>query len=669
MRKLQQFYIPKFLSGRLANSSYNITRTIKSLKDKKELVSLADSQVLRTIRHIRYSRDPSLPQYSPSLLAHLRTLLPQSYSQIDQLLYIPEYILVTIESKKHYKEIISKGLYFNNYRYNRLLCSAGMARNNTVAFIREDFEEELKIYLKNGADPNIKISKSKYNAYFALSSTATHTVSTPTFAVVPDCEIKLTKTLDWVTETPPELRTQSQFGPVPSSLTNREQVTEESKTLDFNLFDGGGLINVTKAKEWADELQLDYIPSVFIIRNIYIKGCLFTVDFREFASLNNISELTDLYGTTHDVSSLDVILTKSQHKLAAAYTSTTQYQSLCDQYHNYWGIARVSPKQDDPYFTTNYQFLQVLNLTEPDIEELCEPTIKHLTSIAGLDSTHMLLYLLGSLANRVTSPIEAYNTTTDYLTKALMVNPLLAQDEYLRQTTINSINKKIKEAYIGKLYVKGCFSTMIPDLYAFMQHSFNLPVTGLLPEFTHFRNSFSSQEPPSTPIPIPSSDSTPKDTPIPTISCQGVGMRSPLTWRSEVNLMHFVNSPQISHWYKYITSGVIYNVWGSDCMIAADSDFDGDLIAATDNPVFTRTRYNNLPISYSKSTTPKEVIKEKTLYKADLDAFDTAIGQITNYSTSFYDLLHKFSLNSPEAKEIINRLKLTRKAQGANIPK
>ena len=68
MRKLQQFYIGKFLSGRLANDNFDIKRgavsdkkngedraptnssILSSLRSKQELVALADSQVLRTIR-------------------------------------------------------------------------------------------------------------------------------------------------------------------------------------------------------------------------------------------------------------------------------------------------------------------------------------------------------------------------------------------------------------------------------------------------------------------------------------------------------------------------------------------------------------------------------------------------------------------------------------------
>lgn len=46
-----------------------------------------------------------------------------------------------------------------------------------------------------------------------------------------------------------------------------------------------------------------------------------------------------------------------------------------------------------------------------------------------------------------------------------------------------------------------------------------------------------------------------------------VAMRSPLTWRSEVNKLNLKNNELTEKWFKYLTSGIVYNVWGCDCII------------------------------------------------------------------------------------------------------
>lgn len=259
---------------------------------------------------------------------------------------------------------------------------------------------------------------------------------------------------------------------------------------------------------------------------------------------------------------------------------------------------------------------------------------------------------MGNLSNG-NNPEDVYDSISDNIVKALAVNQNMIKDDYIRQKIISAINKKIKESYIGKLIVRGCFSTMIPDVYAMMEWAFGLEVKGLLKDQQHYSHYWNNRH-----------------------VIEAVGCRSPLTWRSEVNKLNFIKNSKTEEWYKYIYSGIIYNVWGCDCMLHADSDFDGDIVFTTDNPVFINKKhydtFSDLPITYEKSTVPKHIIKEKNLYKADLKSFNTKIGSITNYSTSFYDLLYKFKNDYSEYgrkcyNEILERLKLTRYAQGQEI--
>ena len=667
--KLQQFYVMKVNSSLLDFKKNNLQCDINTMRKNKWLVSLADSQALRTIRKIRYTRDLNITRYDAFALEELKRnkkqISRQKYSNesynallninqmIDEMLFMPEYVIVTIDKKKHYSNMIKNGLMINGYNYVRLLCGAGHARNNTVVFIRHDFEQEVKQHLRNGCR-DVKITENKYNAYFALSSTATYRIDdeynkeiTPKVLLVDDCEIKMTKLVDWVKEN-------DEFDPdLPIELQNKYKVVTQEKELEFNLFDGGGLIDISAARKWAAKLELDYIPSVFILRNIFIKGCLFVVDFKKFAKeIAGKTIITDLYGNCQNVLEKDIILTKSMFKLWNAYDSMEQYQENCNKYGNYWGVSRVSPKNDDDYVTTNYQFLQVLDMSQEDVENICDVTLNWLKGISGLDRSYAMLFLMGNLANN-SNPEMAYNSISDNIVKALAINQNMIKDDYIRQKLISAINKKIKESYIGKLLVKGCFSTMIPDPYAMMEWAFGLEVKGLLKEEEHYSKYWNSRYVKNV-----------------------AACRSPLTWRSEINKLNLIKNEKTEEWYQYLNSGIIYNVFGNDCMLHADSDYDGDIVFTTDNDIFLKCKFydqfNNLPITYEKKTVPKRIVKEKHLYRADLKSFDTKIGQITNYSTSFYDLLYKFKDDYSEYgrkcyNEILERLKLTRFAQGNEI--
>ena len=72
MKKLQQFYVCKFNSQRLKDYNYNISLTPDEARENGELISLGDSQVLRTIRKIRYSRNKQIIQYDSRTLENLK---------------------------------------------------------------------------------------------------------------------------------------------------------------------------------------------------------------------------------------------------------------------------------------------------------------------------------------------------------------------------------------------------------------------------------------------------------------------------------------------------------------------------------------------------------------------------------------------------------------------
>ena len=657
MKKLQQFYIMKFASNRLDRFGYHLTRNhIREIRNNGELIALGDNQALRTIRAIKCERNPNNLQYNSDALNCLYQnkqelkKLPFSNTvkkqiaiinaKIDEMLFIPEYVSVVIDEVAHYKKIIKNGLYINGFKYVRLMCSAGQARVNTVILIREDYESELKKRLRCGAK-SVKITKNKYNAYFALSSSSTYLIPKPNVLLINDCEIEMEKRVDWISKIPPEEK---------DKLSNNERVNEKVITLPFNLFDGCGAVSVEFAKRVAESLELDYIPAAFCIRCAYVKGMVFVVDFKQYARELEIVFQKDLYGVEQKVEDMDMILTKSQFKLYNAYDSMEDYHRLCEENGILWGVTKVTPKEDDTYFRSNYQFCQAIDLRkEEDIAELCQPTVEWLSGICGDDVNRTLLFLLGRMLEK--SDVDynnILNLTSDNIAKALILNQNMINEEYIKNTIIRSVNKKIRESYLGKLILDGNFSVMIPDMYAFMQHAFGQTVTGALKEYEHYSHFWNQKG-----------------------KTDVVAMRSPLTWRSEVNKLSLKNNELTEKWFKYLTSGIVYNVWGCDCIIHADSDFDGDLAATTDNSVFLCCRYDNLPITYTKSTVDKEFIKEEELYLADIQSFNSEIGSITNISTSFYELLSKYEDNPDcdETIEILERLKLIRKSQGDSIDK
>lgn len=315
-----------------------------------------------------------------------------------------------------------------------------------------------------------------------------------------------------------------------------------------------------------------------------------------------------------------------------------------------WGVTKFTPKEDKTAVFTNYQFLQVLNLDTPEkIEELCKPTIEWLDKIISQDSDYALLYLLGGLCDKPLNEMELDDfmnvfNSLEAPVRALILNRDMLGDTYIKTKLARCLNTKINESYLGKLLVNGNFQFMISEPYSLCEHIYGLPIKGLLNEFEHYSQYWNNRN-------------------VDTV----VAMRAPLTWRSEVNTLHLQNNDKVNEWYKYLYSGIIYNVWGMDCMLHADSDFDGDIIFSTDNEIMLRNSFGGNPITYQKKPTEKKYIDTKDLYKADLLSFDSKIGYITNCSTTLYSMLPLFDKDSIEYNTIMHRLKECRVAQGNEI--
>ena len=638
--KIQQYYIYKFSTERLKDSNYNIFINPQQARKNGELISLGESQMLRSLREItggNYTKEEvgvlfekkrklkSGESTSESILN-----LREVEKSIDNVLFIPEIISIIIDDTRHYEEIIESGLFVNNQKFVRLMCSAGQMRRNNVLFVDSKYEKSLKDILNNNRK-DIEVNPSKFNAYFALSSSTALPVSFPYFTVVPDLIIRRNEKVEFIE----------------SCSNGDDKITTVDKEIEFDLFDGQGIISPRQAKKWAKDLGLDYIPSAFIIRSNFIKGLVVVIDFVKFSDEVGKHHIVDIYGNKVNIRDMDVVLTESQFKLSEGFESVNDYIEKCKKNGLGWWVSRYSPSKEPRHTFTNYQYLQALDLNDSSkIEKLCEKTVEYFNNTLKNEIEYTLLYLLGKNANveNIGSAFNFLGKISDTITKALIFNNELIADPYIYKNIINRLNRKIKESYIGKILIDGFYTFAIADPYAFLEYLFNLPVKGLLKKGEHYNKFYVDKG-----------------------SENAVAMRAPLTWRSEVNPLKIVYNNEIDEWYKYITTGAVLNIHGVDCMLMADSDFDGDIICLTDEKEIVENVYGGLPIYYETEKTPKKDIIEEELYLYDLKGFNPKIGFLTNLSTTMYAMLPNYDINSRERLEITRRLKQCRKEQGSII--
>lgn len=637
-KKMQHFYIIKTTTKRLRKAGYKIESSgIDGARRNGEIVAIGESQLIRSlfdvigIRHELQEKIDVLAELTSS--KRKRILNAQ---KIDNLLFIPQIVSVVVDKKSEYRHIIENGFEIDGRKYVRLLCGAGHSRRNNVFFIEDIWEQPLKKVLNNDRDESLEIAPSKFNAYFALCSSATYPVSEARFGLVPDAEVTRYTEVEMVEEV---VESKNPYAD--------DKVYTTSQDIEFNLFDGQGLISLDMARKWSYDLGLDYIPSAFIIRNSFMKGLVVVFDFHKFAQEKGLRYFTDSWGDKVDVWDTDLILTESQLKMWKAYKSNQDYVDKCKKNNLGWGVTRYAPYKDQDFVYSNYQFLQVEEFSHDDIVDLCQPTVDFFGQAIGYDANITKLYLMGKVADEyIEDEKTLMSRISDPVTRALLLEDEMIKDPYVRSHVIGSLNKRIKDSYIGNLLLDGNYQLAISDPYAFCEHVFGLEVKGLLGSGQHYSRYWVDKD-------------------VDTVAA----MRAPLTWRSEVNILNIETNREIDYWYQYIHSGIIYNIHGIDCMLHADSDYDGDIVMTTSNKQLIENALGGLPVTYSKNPTPKEHIVENTLFEYDIKSFDTRIGFITNCSTTLYAMLADKQYDQEERDEIIRRLKICRKEQGNQIDK
>lgn len=603
----------------------------------EQCVRLGDSELLRCIRRIRKSK------YSPEYLAQLldergnilskkdkkehRQSLIDIENKIDDILFMSDIISIKFSDTRHYEKIIKNGgILLNGKKYIRLLCGSGNARNNTVFFCNTEIIEDVRFFLNCGRNPDYKINKNKFNSYYALANSGSHPVSTPIFVIVPDAFLEQESTVDNVIE---------------SSNGKDAIVREEKITQSKNLFDGMGIIDVDFAWQWAEELELSYLPSSFIFRMPFGKGLITVFPFKEFAKKNNVITIKDIYGKDHLADNIDVILTESQFKLVGAYESIDQYRDEMKKHNFSFSISRISPEYDKSSADLCYQYIQCLNIEiDIDIKYICKNSIDWLKNVS-LDQKWILLFLLSGLT-KTKMELSWFEKLSDPIIKALLLEPSVANDEYIQSYVGRMLRKTEKEFFIGRLKAEGNYQFVVCDPVSLCQHAFGLPNIGILAKGESYSQYWNNKN-------------------IDEITA----FRSPTTGRSEPTLLHLEKSYELDEWFKYQGTNIIFNIYDDSPARLAGLDFDGDLVFTT--PLTNKFVYGgNIPY-YLRKTAEKENVVEEELWKGDVRSFKSPVGILTNLSTSIFSMLSLFKEGSKESNVLIDRLKIATAMQNQII--
>lgn len=252
-------------------------------------------------------------------------------------------------------------------RYIAFERSASMSRHNVLSFVREDVYEPLKERMTLGMNIG-KCQLSKLYAYNGLMFTGGRREKIQNLLqekriVVIDNPKSIVKDADIIT-------VEDDGTDNPVRKYSRVEAKADVEVLEF---DGEGIIS----KELSYMLTESGQHHSFQIRLPYIKGVVHEVDFKKLFSELRVAEIIDIWGNTHAVADVDMILTKSMFKGFGWMTENgltwAEYLERCRKYNYALYISGMDKTEPQNTTELNYQFLNTLALTDDEFRPLDLP--------------------------------------------------------------------------------------------------------------------------------------------------------------------------------------------------------------------------------------------------------------------------------------------------------
>lgn len=654
MAKQQSYqkYIYKIHSRKILQKNKNLTLSLAEMRRTKELISLADSQVLRFIDEIngidinnineqisnirkRIKKLQSEVKNADSVkIKQIKTEIKSNYDELDKLQNKPDYLTVIMDNPNDIDKLDS-GFIINGLKYKRLVGTSNGVKKSTIVYVSERSQQGQPIYdelckrLENGRNPDIKLVPAKYEAYKSLACSASIPVSNPNGILVVD-DVILKFNADIL-----EINDENADESKGIEPTMEHKIAE----VELDNSDGYGLITPSLAKQWSDDLKLDYVLGGCCVRNAFLKGMMFPFDFQEFADkIAHKDTVVDVWGCERNIHNVEMILPTSMLKLWDCYNSLEDYLENCNKNGYSFAVTKACPKTLDEERTLNYQFIQSYDLSNNDIEKLIAPSVSEIKEIINGDINKAILFLRG-----VSVTDETVGFADDDYVKALMIDSEMYKDPYVINRINNMIKRRIQDTKIGVVKVKGNYAVISGDPYALCQHIFKTNIDDDGNDIESEMGLLKAGE-------IYSKFWVDKNI------AQVVCFRAPMSCHNNIRLVNVVSNANITYWYQYMTTVNIVNCHDAMAHSMNGFDEDGDLMFTTNNDVLINNWVDTPSIICMQRKAEKKIITDDLLRNSNKDGFGDEIGTTTNHITAMFDILSEFLKGSVEYETLMYRI-------------
>lgn len=537
------------------------------------------------------------------------------------------------------KKIVQHGFKVNGQKFEISERSASMQRNAIMSFVDSRIIKELNKRVRMDMDID-KTVLSKLYAYMGLYLSSCHCIEdwVPKTIVVPDYYRVIPKqrikylydnTTEFIDKDTGEKRTWTQ-----------KDITEKTTDIEINVFDGAGIHHPAISRLVEEKIGSDTPMTSFIVRMPYIKGLSIEVDYETFFAEHGVTEITDIWGVTHPVtpgSEPMMILTESQYKGKkyfkedGTYADWERYWDKFRKYKHCFGVAKWNFSLDEePVYTRgNYQILQDLELPYEKFALLATDSIRWIEKIINGDPLYTYCFL-GMMA-------DSHKPLNNYA-KAILRNPMMMKEPGVRTYLISLIEKYKDDMKCGKLWLKGSFKFLIPDVIMMLEHIGGLEVKGCLKadEFYSFNK-------------------------------EGILLgeklieRNPHICKSEHTILKGIDNELTQRYCSHLVNTCMVNGYSLTPQRLNGADYDGDLCLLIDNPLMMEGVKREIPIVIDiedKITALEEEDNPQNKLAVILRGMNSIIGEVSNCSTTYHNKMPKTQEQKETYEKYVNILSI-----------
>lgn len=532
------------------------------------------------------------------------------------------------------REIILNGFIVNGVKYLMSEKSASMTRDSTLSFVREQIESELSERVSMGVDVG-KTVLSKYYAYKGLMLSSCHCIEdwVPKIIVVPDYyRIIPNQRIKYIYD---KQSTYKDKEGIEREWTQKD-VAETTRDIEINAFDGCGIHHPLITSQVQELLSSRTSPTSILLRFPFCKGVTHEVDYIKFFADRGIKSIKDLWGVEHSVEADSppmIILTESMYKGYKYFKNTGGAEDWDDYWKRFYkyehciGIAKwnYSLEEEPAYSRANYQILQDLKLPYNDFRTLADTSVDWVEKIMRGDKFYTYCFL-GLMADR-------HKTINDY-GKAILKNPEMLKETGVKNDLCHLIKKYRDEMKCGKLWVKGSFKFLAPDLIMLMEHIAGLPPNGCLEETEFYSRNIDGD-----------------------ILGDRMVERNPHICHSEHAILTGVSNSLIRDYLPNLTNVCMINCKSIVPQKINGADFDGDLILLLDNPVFMSGVSRNVATVIDiddKITVTGDIDNSENRAVVTMRNMKNLIGEYSNYASVYHNKIPKTSEQADKYENYIN---------------